>query len=422
MVLLWEQQQQQQQACWGFAACRVDQSGTCGADVCLSSSCSSCLALSSSFTFSPSLSFSLWFFFLPPDPKHWLDAVNIPSCTSFCFVFCFFPSPPFGRVRRPRCQLCCQSSACYWQGFFFFSGSFCLDDLSSCGFPPPPAIHPSFHPSLRSSFSFAPDTHDWRVFWKPSRHRSFGCSSIFISHFRVFLASMEEGNSVRLFFFFLMCVFFVCLFVCRRSTQHAPIPGNPFAPPTSDVCVHLCCSTAVSWWKFDMFLIWSTCCPVLPDSMRKRKMLFGHLFLFILYSLCHDSYFTSFISVSSHSVFFMYLFVDFFSHLSRLIRSSYILFMKKTGLWKKLKIKNKICTFLWHTLSVLCVCLFGHRMVWLSNTWQKSKAAEPGVYSETNTSVTQASLQVAACMKTPVAGILPVLGFYYTFITVVSTS
>lgn len=38
----------------------------------------------------------------------------------------------------------------------------------------------------------------------------------------------------------------------------------------------LCCSTAVFWWNL-RYLIWSTCCSVLPESMM-RKIFFCHLF------------------------------------------------------------------------------------------------------------------------------------------------
>lgn len=172
--------------------------------------------------------------------------------------------------------------------------------------------------------------------------------------------------------------FFFCVFAeFWSSALNNPAPPPSPSPPLSTplLFVYLCCSTAVSWWKFDMFLIWSTCCPVLPDSMRKRKKaLWPFIFWFILYSFCHDSYFTFFISVSSYSVFFLCICLwIFFSHLSRLIRSSYILFMKKQAFGKKVK-KNKIKFVLFYDtpFSMLCVCLFGHWVVWLSNTKEEA--------------------------------------------------
>lgn len=146
------------------------------------------------------------------------------------------------------------------------------------------------------------------------------------------------GVSCFVLFFFFFCVLLAFSLLLSSTT------------PPRCLCT-LCCSTAVSWWNL-RYLIWSTCCPVLPDSMR--KMFFCHSFLFCtllfavaLISLSFYLYcpvlrflFVCFFWVTT-VIFYIYIFCDFFFvcflcfiHQSRLIRSCYILFIKQQAFGK----------------------------------------------------------------------------------------
>lgn len=130
----------------------------------------------------------------------------------------------------------------------------------------------------------------------------------------VFSESTVGGAGVSCF------VLFFFIFLCVLLAFSLLLSSTP-PPPPRCLCT-LCCSTAVSWWNL-RYLIWSTCCPVLPDSMRK---MFFCQFIFILYSaLCRDSHFTFFLCIvlfcfvflfffilGDNRYFFIYIFCDFF--------------------------------------------------------------------------------------------------------------
>lgn len=203
-------------------------------------------------------------------PIRRLDAVNIPSFFFFFFLRFIWICVLISSVVLPiECMLLTAVfSSCLKTGLFLFWRFF------SCGFPPP-----------------APSS-----LWPMcSVSRRYSLSSILYLVKLVFSESTVGGARGLMFCFVLFFFFFFMCLACFFFVAQLNTP-----PPLRCLCT-LCCSTAVSWWNL-RYLIWSTCCPVLPDSMR--KIFFCHSFLFCTLLFAVTLIFSLSICIVLSSVFF----------------------------------------------------------------------------------------------------------------------
>lgn len=161
---------------------------------------------------------------------------------------------------------------------------------------------------------------------------------------------------------------------------------------TSPTCsCTLCCSTAVFWWNL-RYLIWSTCCSVLPESMMRKTFFF--LFLCKLHAVTQlGSCFlcSAFLSIFCLScpvlhfwwqAFFIFLWFLFFPSVQVDEKLLYFVYKKNLGKQAFVKLeKNKFVLFLLHPFCFLCFTsiqngmnllypLGGH-IEWV--TWQQQK-------------------------------------------------
>lgn len=105
--------------------------------------------------------------------------------------------------------------------------------------------------------------------------------------------------------YFLCETLFKGLVFCWRMLRLRFGIGQPNTFP-QNVSVHCVAALLSFWWNL-RYLIWSTCCSVLPESMMRKILFFCHLFFCKLFAVTQQLFIVFCFSVFS-SVFLVFHF------------------------------------------------------------------------------------------------------------------